>query len=166
MRLGWSARLAVYVDGARMASALTSPGCDLTLEHLAARADAFTLGGTKAGMLFGEAGGGKPAQRPRETRYRYIPTSTKRAGLLNAKGRLMGVQCQAAFTAPTDGGTMDAPYWRYAAQSNACAAALASGLQDAGFELYLDVTGNQQFVWATREQAARFAKACGAETMI
>ena len=38
-----------------MASALTSPGCDLTLEHLAARADAFTLGGTKAGMLFGEA---------------------------------------------------------------------------------------------------------------
>ena len=78
----------------------------------------------------------------------------------------MGVQYPAAFTAPTDGGTMDAPYWRYAAQSNACAAALASGLQDAGFELYLDVTGNQQFVWATREQAARFAKACGAETMV
>ena len=78
----------------------------------------------------------------------------------------MVVQYQAAFTAPAGAGTMDAPYWRYAAQSNACAAALASGLQDAGFELYLDVTGNQQFVWATHEQAARFAEACGAETMV
>ena len=125
--------LAVYVDGARMASALTSPGCDLTLEHLAARADAFTLGGTKAGMLFGEALVVNPRSDRAKRAIDRIPYLTKRAGLLNAKGRLMGVQYQAAFTAPTDGGTMDAPYWRYAAQSNACAAALASGLQDAGF---------------------------------
>lgn len=158
--------LAVYVDGARMASALTSPGCDLTLEHLAARADAFTLGGTKAGMLFGEALVVNPRSDRAKRAIDRIPYLTKRAGLLNAKGRLMGVQYQAAFTAPAGGGTMDAPYWRYAAQSNVCAAALASGLQDAGFELYLDVTGNQQFVWATREQAARFAEACGAETMV
>ena len=47
--------LAVYVDGARMASALASEGCDLTMDHIAARADAFTLGGTRRAMLFGEA---------------------------------------------------------------------------------------------------------------
>ena len=41
-------------NGARMAVALTSEGCDLTLPHLAERADAFYLGGTKNGMLFGE----------------------------------------------------------------------------------------------------------------
>lgn len=161
-----SHQLAVYVDGARMASALTSPGCDLTLEHLASRADAFTLGGTKAGMLFGEALVVSPrTQRGRRAAER-IPYLTKRAGLLTAKGRLMGVQYQAALTVPQGGTAMDAPYWSHAAQSNACAAAIARGMQDAGFELYLNVTGNQQFIWATPEQADRFAQACGAETMV
>ena len=93
--------LAVYVDGARMASALTSPGCDLTLEHLAARADAFTLGGTKAGMLFGEALVVNPRSDRAKRAIGRIPYLTKRAGLLNAKGRLMGVQYQAAFTIPS-----------------------------------------------------------------
>ena len=36
-----------YVDGARMASGCTAQGGDLTIQHIAARADAFTLGGTK-----------------------------------------------------------------------------------------------------------------------
>ena len=158
--------MAVYVDGARMASALTSPHCDLTLEHLASRADAFTLGGTKAGMLFGEALVVSPRTDRGRRAVERIPYLTKRAGLLTAKGRLMGVQYQAALTAPAGGEAMDAPYWRYAAQSNACAAAIAAGMQDTGFEPYLNVTGNQQFIWATREQAKRFEEACGAETMV
>lgn len=158
--------VAVYVDGARMASALTSSGCDLTLEHLASRADAFTLGGTKAGMLFGEALVVSPRSARGRRAIERIPYLTKRAGLLTAKGRLMGVQYQAALTVPAGGDSTDAPYWRYAAQSNACAAAIAKGMRDAGFDLYLDVTGNQQFIWATREQAKRFEDVCGAETMV
>lgn len=52
----WAAEreLAVYVDGARMASGCMAAGTDLTIQHIAERADAFTLGGTKNGMLFGE----------------------------------------------------------------------------------------------------------------
>ena len=48
--------LKIFLDGARIASGLTSPAADgLTLEHIARRCSAFYLGGTKNGMLMGEA---------------------------------------------------------------------------------------------------------------
>lgn len=47
--------LFLYLDGARLGSALTSPDNDLTLPELAALTHAFTIGGTKNGALFGEA---------------------------------------------------------------------------------------------------------------
>lgn len=47
--------LFLYLDGARLGSALTSPDNDLTLPDLAALTHAFTIGGTKNGALFGEA---------------------------------------------------------------------------------------------------------------
>ncbi len=43
------------MDGARLGSALTSAECDMTLRDLAALADCFYIGGTKNGLLFGEA---------------------------------------------------------------------------------------------------------------
>ena len=47
--------LFLYVDGARLGYGLMSPACDMTLPDLARRCDAFYLGGTKQGLLFGEA---------------------------------------------------------------------------------------------------------------
>ena len=47
--------LLLFLDGARLGSALTSPESDLTLADLAALTDVFTIGGTKNGALFGEA---------------------------------------------------------------------------------------------------------------
>ena len=47
--------LLLFLDGARLGSALTSPENDLTLSDLAALTDVFTIGGTKNGALFGEA---------------------------------------------------------------------------------------------------------------
>ena len=152
--------LAVYVDGARMASALASEGNDLSLEHIAQRADAFTLGGTKAGMLFGEAlVVSSRSERGRRAIDR-IPYLTKRAGHMTAKGRLMGVQYEAAFT-PDESGAI--PYLRHAAHADACAVALARGLEAAGYEPYIRTMGNQQFFWCTPEQADRLEAACGAE---
>ena len=43
------------MDGARLGSGLTSAECDVTLRDLAALADCFYIGGTKNGLLFGEA---------------------------------------------------------------------------------------------------------------
>ncbi|MBQ6803003.1 MAG: aminotransferase class V-fold PLP-dependent enzyme, partial [Oscillospiraceae bacterium] len=45
----------LFVDGARLASALMSRYNDVTLKDLGALCDGFYLGGTKNGLLFGEA---------------------------------------------------------------------------------------------------------------
>ena len=47
--------LYLFLDGARLGYGLTSPENDLTLPDLAALTDAFYIGGTKNGLLFGEA---------------------------------------------------------------------------------------------------------------
>ena len=45
----------LYLDGARLAQALTAVGNDLQPEDLPRLCDAFYIGGTKNGLLFGEA---------------------------------------------------------------------------------------------------------------
>lgn len=45
----------LYLDGARLAQALTAAGSDLQPEDLPRLCDAFYIGGTKNGLLFGEA---------------------------------------------------------------------------------------------------------------
>lgn len=143
--------LAVYVDGARMASAMTAPGGDLDIRHIAERADAFTLGGTKAGLLFGEAV--VINNRRLADKFGYL---CKRSGSLTAKGRLLGVQFCAAFETGA--------YWRYARRANELACRLREGLVAAGYEPYSDTTGNQQFFWTTPEQGEKLAHELGCET--
>ena len=161
----WAAShdLAVYVDGARIASAMTAEGADLDIAHIAERVDAFTLGGTKNGMLFGEA----LVVSPRSARGRCaidrLPYLTKRAGAMTAKGRLMGVMYEAAFSTDGTDITGEIPYWRYARHANACATRLAAGMRDAGFEPYLETMGNQQFFWTAPDIAQQLTDACGAE---
>ncbi len=145
--------LPVYVDGARMASAMTAPGADLTIEHIASRAAAFTLGGTKAGLLFGEA---MVINHPGlAEKYGYL---CKRTGALTAKGRLLGVQ----FAAALETGA----YWRYARRANELACELRTGLVDAGFEPYVNTTGNQQFFWTSVAEGEKIADACGCEVFL
>ena len=47
--------LVLYLDGARLAYALACPGNEVSLPDLARLCDAFYIGGTKCGLLFGEA---------------------------------------------------------------------------------------------------------------
>lgn len=47
--------LLLYVNGARLACALTSKENDMAMKYLAYNCDAFYIGGTKNGVLFGEA---------------------------------------------------------------------------------------------------------------
>ena len=79
--------LYLYVDGARLACAMADAACDWDLPFLAAHSDYFTLGGTKAGLLFGEA---LVITNPAlQKDFRYI--MKQRGGML-AKGRLLGIQ--------------------------------------------------------------------------
>lgn len=150
--------LAIFVDGARLASALTAPGADLTLPHIAARADAFTMGGTKNGALFGEA-----VVIANERLREAWPFLIKERGGLLAKGRLLGVQFEALLTPGPDG---ESPWFRYARHANEQAGRVRAGLVELGFEPFGDSNSNQQFFCCTREQAAAFGEACGCNSFL
>ena len=148
--------LKVFVDGARLGSALTSPAAEgLTLQHLAARADAFYIGGTKNGLLFGEAV--VIADPDLKEAFPYL---IKERGGLMAKGRLLGVQFEAAFT-PDENGQI--PYWEHARNANGCAFRLREELISLGFEAYGDAPSNQQFFVFEPAIAQAFADAAGCE---
>ncbi len=85
--------LALYVDGARLAYALASPENNVLLPDLAACCDAFYIGGTKCGALFGEA-----VVIPDGTRLPHLFTIMKQHGAVLAKGRLLGLQFDELFT--------------------------------------------------------------------
>ena len=80
-----SCGLLLYVDGARLGYGLCAGPNDLTIADLAALCDAFYIGGTKVGALFGEA---LVISNPAiQEEFRYI---MKQKGALLAKGWLLG----------------------------------------------------------------------------
>lgn len=87
--------LKLYVDGARMSYALGSPCNEVDLPALARLADAFYIGGTKCGALFGEALV-FPGSMPDIERKRLFGL-IKRHGALIAKGWTAAAQFKALF---------------------------------------------------------------------
>ncbi|MBR5868353.1 MAG: aminotransferase class I/II-fold pyridoxal phosphate-dependent enzyme [Clostridia bacterium] len=83
----------LYMDGARLGYALACPESDLTLADIANLCDAFYIGGTKVGALFGEALVFTKGNMPKKMLSRV-----KQHGALLAKGWLLGVQFETLFT--------------------------------------------------------------------
>lgn len=79
--------LTLFVDGARLGYGLASPVNDVTIADLARLTDAFYIGGTKVGALFGEAVVIANPAMQRDFRYMI-----KRQGGMLAKGWLLGIQ--------------------------------------------------------------------------
>lgn len=122
--------LLLYCDGARLGSAAAAG--DAGFADYAALCDAFTVGGTKNGLLFGEALViGNPALQPGFRRC------MKQQGAILAKGRLLGVQFSAILE--------DGLYLSLAERSNALARRLAEGLAELGVPLLLPCESNQIF---------------------
>ena len=122
--------LYLYCDGARLASAMAVTGSDLTI--YAATCHAFTIGGTKNGMLFGEA--------LVITDPRLIPSfrrCMKQQGAMMAKGRLLGVQYCVAM--------QDGLYMTLGKQALSAANRLSQGLKELGIALLIDSPSNQVF---------------------
>lgn len=86
-------KIKLYLDGARLLYALESPATDVTLPDIARLTDAFYIGGTKAGTLFGEA---LVIADPSE--FPHMFTLVKQHGALLAKGRLLGIQFLELFS--------------------------------------------------------------------
>ena len=84
--------LYLFVDGARLGYGLAAKGNDVDFCDLARLCDVFYIGGTKQGLLFGEALVITNDAIKKDFRYMI-----KQKGGMLAKGRLLGVQFEAAF---------------------------------------------------------------------
>lgn len=127
--------LFLYLDGARLGAALTSRGNDLSISCLASLCDAYYIGGTKNGALFGEA----LVIRNRELRDHFRWMMKRQCGLM-AKGRLIGVQ----FEALLEGGEQSL-YYEIAARENRIADMLRDGISEMGITFFSPSTTNQIF---------------------
>ena len=124
--------LLLFLDGARLGSALASPANDLALPDLAELTDAFYIGGTKNGALMGEAL--VIANSALQPDFFCIK---KQLGAVLAKGWLLGVQFEALL--------QDGLYFEMARHANAMAARLQTGLKSLGWTLMVDSPTNQIF---------------------
>ncbi len=124
--------LFLYVDGARLGVALTSPYNDLSLADLAELTDAFYIGATKNGGLLGEA---LVFNRPELAEgFSY---TLKQRGALMAKGRLLGAQFLALFS--------DNLYYQLAEHANTQAMRLAKAFEAKGYAFASQPESNQLF---------------------
>ena len=128
-------RLLLYIDGARLGAALTCRENDADIRDIAALCDAFYIGGTKNGALFGEA-----LVLRKELDDGHFRHMIKRQCGLLAKGRLTGVQFEALLRGGEDG-----LYYRIAAHENAMAELLREELLSLGVTFLGESCTNQLF---------------------
>ena len=124
--------LYLYLDGARLGYGLVSPETDVSLPDIARLTDAFYIGGTKVGALFGEAVVLLHSDLKKDFRYMI-----KRQGGMLAKGRLLGIQFETLFT--------DGLYTRIAQNAVDLAMVLRDALRKKGVPFLYESPTNQQF---------------------
>ncbi|WP_088187379.1 aminotransferase class I/II-fold pyridoxal phosphate-dependent enzyme [Desulfosporosinus sp. FKA] len=124
--------LFLYMDGARLGSALCSDENDLELSALADLVDAFYIGGTKNGALLGEA-----LVICRESLKEDFRFHMKQKGAMLAKGKVLGIQFLELFK--------DDLYFDMARHANAMASLLRDEITKAGFNFLVHSPSNQIF---------------------
>ena len=125
--------ICLYVDGARLAYALACPENDVSLKDLAELCDAFYIGGTKCGALFGEA-----VVVPEPKKIPHLFTIIKQHGALLAKGRLLGIQFDELFRNDL--------YMQIGGPAIKAAADIKKALREKGYRLCFGSPTNQIFV--------------------
>lgn len=124
--------LLLFLDGARLGSALMSKENDVTLNDVARLTDAFYIGGTKNGALMGEAL--VIVKESLKEDFRYL---IKQKGGLLAKGRLLSLGFIELFT--------DNLFFELADHANLMAEKLTKGIETAGFNFLSPSSTNQVF---------------------
>lgn len=124
--------LFLFLDGARLGSAITCSSNDLTMADIAKLVDVFYIGGTKNGALLGEA---LVICNPTlKEDFRYL---IKQRGAMMAKGFLLGIQFEVLF--------QDDLYYELGRHSNRMAEKIADTLSRCGYPFYAPVCSNQLF---------------------
>ncbi|MCR5356815.1 MAG: aminotransferase class V-fold PLP-dependent enzyme [Lachnospiraceae bacterium] len=132
-------KIVLYLDGARLAYAFACPGNDVTLPDIAALCDAFYIGGTKCGALFGEA-----VVIPKHDMIPHLFTMIKQHGALLAKGRIAGIQFDTLFT--------DELYFSIGATAIEAADRIRKALTEKGYDLAFSSPTNQIFILLDKEK--------------
>ena len=131
--------LYLFLDGARLGYWLASEGCDVTLADLARLTDAFYIGGTKCGALFGEA-----LVLVNPALGDHFRTCMKQRGDVLAKGWLMGLQ----FVTMLESGE----YFEKTKRADALAMQIREAFAAKGVPFWVESSTNQQFVILTQRQ--------------
>ena len=139
--------LYLFLDGARLAYGLAAAGNDVTLPVLAECCDAFYIGGTKCGALFGEAIVLTHPELKRDFRYMI-----KQRGAMLAKGRLLGIQFLELMK---DNGKL---YRELAVGADQLADEIRSALKEQGYPLFCENTTNQIFTILPATVIARLSE--------
>lgn len=134
--------LLLFIDGARLGSALMAEDNDVTLANLAEVADAFYIGGTKNGALLGEALVIVNDYLKEDFRYHI-----KQKGGLLAKGRVISLGYIELFK--------DNLFFEIAKHANDMAKLLMKGLEEAGYQTLTPSTTNQIFPILPNEVLAK-----------
>lgn len=124
--------LILFIDGARLGSALCSDENDLELSDLAKLTDAFYIGGTKNGALFGEALVICKDSLKEDFRFHI-----KQKGALLAKGRILSIQFLELFK--------DNLYFDLARHANRMAELLGKGITSMNYKFLTNSSSNQIF---------------------
>jgi len=125
------ASIPMYIDGARLGYGLAREDCDITLEDLPRLCDAFYIGGTKVGALFGECA------IARKGLLKHFFSLVKQHGALVAKGRILGIQFETLMSNDL--------YMEISRHAVTLAMKIKNAFISKGFTPYLDSPTNQQF---------------------
>lgn len=138
--------LYLFIDGARMAAALASEKCDYGLKDLTKLCDIFYLGGTKAGLLFGEA-----LVVVNDELKKDMNNLIKQKGTMLAKGFISGIMWETVFKDQDF-------YLKGSKKAYQMAKILADGLDEKGYDLAYPFESNQIFVILDDNQLEKWQK--------
>lgn len=137
--------LYLYMDGARLAVAMSSPANDISWNDLVKYCDCFYIGATKNGGMIGEA-----MVIVNDKLKPYYRNLMKQNGALLAKGYVLGIIFDTLFT--------DGYFEQLAQHSNRMAEILKNAIAAKGYSFLLDSPTNQQFVYFPNELVEQLQK--------
>jgi threonine aldolase len=143
-RVAHSHGMLLHVDGARLANAAAGLGCSIAQITAEAGVDALSFGGTKNGMLAGEA-----VVLFGDAQTDDLPYVRKQSAQLASKMRFVAAQFSAMY-----GGDL---WLRCATNANEMAARLALGAHERGVEIPHATQANEVFALLPEDRVADLA---------
>lgn len=141
----------LFIDGARLGSALTSKDNDIELKDLPKLCDMFYIGGTKNGALLGECAVIVNDRYKKDFRYLL-----KNRGGLMAKGYVIAINFDELFK--------DDLFFELATFANEQAEKLGDSLSEMNVKMYQKQVTNQVFPILSNDQIEKLAENYGFET--